>query len=129
MSDTKLVLPGYEVVNFADVPGTPCPCGTAHRAFEATADFPATIHVTEISATARTHYHRRLTETYYILECGSDAYMELNDDTIPLQPGMCVLIRPLTRHRAVGRMKVLIVVLPKFDPLDEWFDHGSSAGV
>ena len=25
-------------------------------------------------------------------------------------------------HRALGRMKVLILVLPKFDPEDEWFD-------
>jgi hypothetical protein len=26
------------------------------------------------------------------------------------------------RHRAIGRMRVLIVVLPKFNPDDEWFD-------
>jgi hypothetical protein len=26
------------------------------------------------------------------------------------------------RHRAIGRMQVLIVVYPKFDPADEWFD-------
>jgi hypothetical protein len=26
------------------------------------------------------------------------------------------------RHRAIGRMKVLIVALPKFDAADEWFD-------
>jgi hypothetical protein len=32
---------------------------------------------------------------------------------------MCILIRPGVRHRAVGRMTVLIVVLPKFDPDDE----------
>jgi hypothetical protein len=35
---------------------------------------------------------------------------------------MCVLIRPGVRHRAIGRMQVLIVVYPKFDPHDEWFD-------
>jgi hypothetical protein len=35
---------------------------------------------------------------------------------------MCVLIRPGVRHRAVGKMQVLIVVLPKFDASDEWFD-------
>jgi hypothetical protein len=28
-----------------------------------------------------------------------------------------------TRHRAVGRMKVLLVVFPKFDAADEWFDE------
>ena len=85
-------------------------------------DFPATIHVTEIAADARLHYHRRLTEVYFVLECGADARMEIDDESIALRPGMCILIRPGTRHRAMGRMKVLIVVLPKFDPRDEWFD-------
>jgi mannose-6-phosphate isomerase-like protein (cupin superfamily) len=46
----------------------------------------------------------------------------LDDDLVPVKQGMCILIRPGVRHRAVGRMKVLIVVLPKFDPTDEWFD-------
>lgn len=113
---------GYEIVNFGDIVGVPCPCGTARRAFGDVDDYPATVHVTEISENARLHYHRRLTETYYILECASDAQMQLNDELIDIRPGMCILIRPGTRHRAVGKMKVLIVVLPKFDPADEWFD-------
>ena len=112
----------YEIVDFAQLPGVPCPCGTARRAFVDVADFPGTVHVTEISCEARRHYHRRLTETYYILECGPDAQMQLDDELIAVHPGLCLLIRPGVRHRAVGRMKVLIVVLPKFDPTDEWFD-------
>jgi hypothetical protein len=32
------------------------------------------------------------------------------------------MIRPGTRHRALGKMKVLIVVYPKFDPADEFED-------
>jgi len=113
---------GFEVVDFAEIPGVPCPCGTARRAFADVADFPGTVHVTEISSDARKHYHRRLTETYYFLECGPDAKLELDDQLLDVHPGMCVMIRPGTRHRAVGRMKVLIVALPKFDPADEWFD-------
>jgi mannose-6-phosphate isomerase-like protein (cupin superfamily) len=112
----------YEVVDFAAVPGVQCACGTSHRALEGVADFPATIHVTDISADARLHYHKRLTETYYFLECGPDARMQLGEDIIPVRPGICILIRPGTRHRALGKMKVLIVVLPKYDPNDEWFD-------
>jgi mannose-6-phosphate isomerase-like protein (cupin superfamily) len=112
----------YRVVDFAAIPGVPCPCGTARRAFADEPDYPATIHVTEIAADAALHYHRRLTETYYVLECGPDARMQLDNDLIPLRPGLCVLIPPGVRHRAVGRMKVLIVVLPKFDVEDEWFD-------
>jgi mannose-6-phosphate isomerase-like protein (cupin superfamily) len=112
----------YEIVDFARIPGVGCPCGTARRAFAEVADFPGTIHVTEISADARLHYHKRLTETYYFLECESDARMQLNEDVIDVHPGMCILIRPGVRHRALGQMRVLIVVFPKFDPQDEWFD-------
>jgi mannose-6-phosphate isomerase-like protein (cupin superfamily) len=109
----------YEIVDFSTLPGTPCPCGTARRAFVEAADFPATIHVTEISVDARLHYHKRITETYYFLECEPDARMQLNDEIIPVRPGMAILIRPGTRHRAIGKMKVLIVAMPKFDPADE----------
>jgi quercetin dioxygenase-like cupin family protein len=57
---------------------------------------------------------------YYVLECGSDAAMQVNDDRIPLKVGRSVLIPPGVRHRAIGKMKVLIVVFPKLDPADEW---------
>ena len=113
---------GYEVADFDHIAGVPCPCGTARRAFADVEDYPATIHVTEISENARLHYHQRLTEAYYILQCENEAKMQLDQEFINLRPGMCVLIRPGTRHRAIGMMKVLIVVLPKFDPSDEWFD-------
>ena len=114
--------PRYRIVDFSDLPGTPCPCGVARRAFTDVEGFPATVHVTEISADAQTHYHKRLTETYYFLECGPDAQMELDGELVPVKPGMSILIPPGTRHRAVGKMKVLILVLPKFDPADEWLD-------
>ncbi|HUQ93022.1 MAG TPA: cupin domain-containing protein [Bryobacteraceae bacterium] len=113
---------GYRIVDFARIPGVECPCGIARRAFSEVKEYPATIHVTQISADAQLHYHKRLTETYYFLECGPDAKMQLNDEIVPVRPGMCILIPPCVRHRAVGKMKVLIVVLPKFDPADEWLD-------
>jgi mannose-6-phosphate isomerase-like protein (cupin superfamily) len=118
---------GHEVVDFARLPGVACPFGTAHRAFAGAADFPATIHRTEISAEARRHYHKGLTEAYYVLECEAGAYLELDGERVAALPGLCVLIRPGTRHRAVGRMTVLIVVVPKYDPSDEWFDDEPGA--
>ena len=45
--------------------------------------------------------------------------MQLDDEIIPLKPGRCIIIPPGVRHRAIGPMKVLIFVLPKFDPEDE----------
>lgn len=112
----------FEVVDFTKIEGQPCPCGVARRAFVDAADLPITVHRTSITADARVHYHRRLTEVYYVLECGEGARMELNAEEISVRPGTCVLIRPGTRHRAIGPMEVLIVVSPKFDEQDEWFD-------
>ena len=113
---------GCSVADFDHIDPVGCPCGQARRAFTDTDQFPGTLHVTDISENAVSHYHKRLTETYYFLECDSDARMELNGEHILVRPGMSIVIPPGVRHRAVGRMKVLIVVLPKFDPDDEWFD-------
>jgi mannose-6-phosphate isomerase-like protein (cupin superfamily) len=112
----------YELVDFAALPGVPCPCGTARRGLADVEDYPGTIHVTQIELDNKLHYHKRLTETYYFLECEPGAQMQLNEEILDVRPGTCIMIRPLTRHRAIGRMKVLIVVYPKFDPGDEWFD-------
>lgn len=120
MSDT--IEPRWQVVDFAELPGTPCPCGIAKRAFAEVDDYPATIHVTEIKADAELHYHKRLTETYFILECGPDAKMQLDEEIIPLRQGMCIRIPPGVRHRALGTMKIINIVIPKFDPADEHFD-------
>ncbi|MFN5077470.1 MAG: cupin domain-containing protein [Planctomyces sp.] len=112
----------WKSADFKQSTPVPCPCGQARRAFAGMPEFPGPLHITEISEDAKRHYHRRLTETYGILECGPDAAMELDGERIPVQPLQSFVIPPGVRHRAVGRMKVLIVVLPEFDPADEWFD-------
>ena len=119
---TESVTKKYQIVDFESLPGVPCPCGTAKRAFADVADYPATVHVTDIADDARVHYHKEHTETYYILECGPDAKLQLDDEQIPIRPGMCILIPPETRHRAIGKMKIINIVIPKFDPADEHFD-------
>jgi mannose-6-phosphate isomerase-like protein (cupin superfamily) len=110
------------VVDFADIAPVPCPCGMSKRALADSDAFPGTMHQVEISTDAQLHYHKRLTETYYFLECGPDAQMQLDDEMIEVRAGMCVVIPPGVRHRAIGRMRVLNIVLPEFDPADEWFD-------
>lgn len=112
----------YEIADFDAISPVSCPCGAAKRAFAEVEHFPGTVHVTEISANAKLHYHRKLTETYYFLECEENAQMQLDDELLSVKPGMAIMIPPHVRHRAVGKMKVLILVLPKFDPADEWFD-------
>ena len=54
------------------------------------------------SADAKLHYHKKLTETYFFLEGGVDAKMELDGDIVPVRPGVCIRIPPGVRHRAIG---------------------------
>jgi mannose-6-phosphate isomerase-like protein (cupin superfamily) len=84
------------------------------------ADGVASLHITDITADARTHYHKQLTEIYYILE--GDGQMELDGERHAVRPGDAILIKPLCRHRAIGRLRVIVVPVPAFDPADEWFD-------
>ena len=114
--------PRYRITDFSEIPGVSCPCGTARRALADVEEFPGTIHVTDIVKNAKLHYHKRLTETYYFLRCDDDAKLQLDEDVVAVKPGTCVVIPPGIRHRAIGKMKVLIIVLPNFDPADEWFD-------
>jgi hypothetical protein len=88
----------YIVEQLDEIDAVECPCGLSRRAFIGDADSVATMHRVDICEDARTHYHKKLTELYLILE------------------------GPLCRHRAVGKMRVVVVAIPAFDPEDEWFD-------
>jgi mannose-6-phosphate isomerase-like protein (cupin superfamily) len=104
----------------AELPPVYCPCGETRRAFVDDADGVASLHIVDIDADSRTHYHKRLTEIYYILE--GEGEMELDGKLYPIRPGDAILIKPLCRHRAIGTLRVLNVPIPAFDPSDEWFD-------
>lgn len=110
------------VIDLGKTPPLRCPCGWARRAFADVPTAPVSVHRVEILDDARTHYHKAQTETYYVLECEPGAGVELDGEVVPVGPGVAVLIPPGVRHRAVGRMTILNVVCPPFDPADEWFD-------
>ena len=48
--------------------------------------------------------------------------IELDGQRVTVEADHAVLIRPGVRHRAIGRMSILNVVVPSFDPAGEWFD-------
>jgi len=122
MVPTNTLAPGqnYEVVQLDALDPTRCPCGWSRRAFADPENSEASVHLVEILEDARTHYHKTLTETYVVLE--GEGWLELDGERIPLKPLTTVKIKPGCRHRAVGKLKVLNIVLPVFDPADEWFD-------
>ena len=110
----------FQIVRPAELPAVQCPCGETRRAFLDDAGGVASLHIIEISADSRVHYHKGLTEIYYILEGVGE--MELDAERHAVRPGDAILIKPLCRHRAVGRLRVLNIPIPAFDPTDEWFD-------
>lgn len=110
------------VVELCQLPPVRCPCGWAQRAFANVPGAPLSFHRVEIAEDARSHYHKEHTETYYILECEAGAGIELDGEVLSVRAGVAVMIPPGVRHRAVGRMTILNVVVPPFDPADEWFD-------
>ena len=116
-------LPPFDLTHFDQIPGVPCPCGTSRRAFASPDNTTCSVHLVEISQDSKTHYHKDHTETYYFLE--GEGQLELDGKLHPVRPGNVVMIQPGTRHRAVpgkAPMKIINVVVPPFDPADEWFD-------
>jgi mannose-6-phosphate isomerase-like protein (cupin superfamily) len=110
----------FQIARPNEQPSIKCPCGESRRAFVNDADGVVSLHIVEISEDARTHYHKRLTEIYYILE--GEGEMELDGERHAVRPGDAILIKPGCRHRAIGKLRVLNVPVPTFDPADEWFD-------
>ncbi len=113
--------PGYLVRTLAEAPTVPCPCGASTRIVTAKDGAPCSLHVTSIRDSVR-HYHRTVTEVYYILE--GTGKMELNGDWVAIAPGTVIWIEPGTRHRLVSDegVKTIVFSLPPFRDDDEHFD-------
>ncbi len=110
----------FEVAHFDEIEPVKCPCGFAKRAFALPDNETATMHVVEIQEDALVHYHKTHTEIYLVLE--GTGHMELDGEQVPIKPFSTILIKPLCRHRAVGKLRIVNVCIPPFDPADEWFD-------
>ncbi len=110
----------FQIANLDGIPSIDCPCGTTRRAFTDDPDQTASLHVVEIRTDAKTHYHKTMTEIYFVLD--GVGQMELDGEIHHVQPGMSILIKPGCRHKAIGNLKIINVAIPAFDPEDEWFD-------
>ncbi len=110
----------YLVAQMDEILPAACPCGSSRRAFVGPDNPTATMHLVEIKADSEVHYHKKLTELYLILE--GEGHLELDGKKIPVKPLTAALIRPGCRHRAVGKLRIVNIPIPAFDPHDEWFD-------
>jgi mannose-6-phosphate isomerase-like protein (cupin superfamily) len=110
----------YSIAQLDQIPPTSCSCGFTRRAFADSPDNAASLHLVEIRADSRTHYHKKLTEIYLVLE--GEGEMELDGERFPVKPMTAIYLKPGCRHRAIGRLKIINIPIPAFDPADEWFD-------
>ncbi|MGD8500117.1 MAG: cupin domain-containing protein [Phycisphaerales bacterium] len=110
----------YLIAHFDEIDAVECPCGLSKRAFVSPENPTATMHVVDIQQDATVHYHKKLTEIYFVLEGSGE--MELDGERVPIKPFTAIFIKPGCRHRAVGKMRIVNVCIPPFDTEDEWFD-------
>jgi len=116
----KIETPNFVIEDLNDMEPVDCPCGKTRRAFTSPDNDVATLHMVDIQTDAQTHYHKKLTEIYLILE--GEGHMELDGELYPVKPMTTIFIRPGCRHRAIGNLRIVNIPIPAFDPNDEWFD-------
>ena len=113
-------MPNYIIAQLDEIPPTRCPCGFARRAFASPENSVATLHLVDIEQDSETHYHKKTSEIYLILE--GEGSIELDGKIFPVKPMTAIFIKPGCRHRAIGALKILNIPVPAFDIEDEWFD-------
>ncbi len=110
----------YLISHFDSIDPVRCPCGFSRRAHAVPGNDLATMHLVDIQQDSRTHYHKKMTEIYLVLE--GEGHIELDGEVIPIRPMTTIMIKPGCRHRAIGQLKIVNVAIPAFDETDEWFD-------
>lgn len=85
-------------------------CGAIRCLIEEKDQAAAEVHYVEIHD-ARLHYHQRTDEIYYIID--GEGTMVLDDETIEVHRGVVVYVPRGVKHKAVGRLTVLTVCIPR----------------
>jgi quercetin dioxygenase-like cupin family protein len=69
---------------------------------------------------SRYHYHRQMTEFYYVLTGGGT--ITLDGEVNSIAAGDLVVIKPGVWHTSDGDMEVLILGVPAGEQTDVWFE-------
>ncbi len=94
----------------AEVEPWPEPCGQIRPLIEERDGAAAEVHHVEIHD-AKLHYHEKTDEIYYVID--GEGTMVLDDEEIELRKGVVVYVPRGVRHKAVGRLTVLTVCIPR----------------
>ena len=85
-------------------------CGQIRPLIEAADGAAAEVHHVEIDR-AKLHLHERTDEFYYVID--GQGTMILGDDQIELHRGVVVYVPRGTPHKAVGKLTVLTICIPR----------------
>jgi mannose-6-phosphate isomerase-like protein (cupin superfamily) len=85
-------------------------CGQIRCLIEEKDGAAAEVHHVEIHD-AKLHYHERTDEVYYVID--GQGTMTLDDEVIELHRGVVVYVPRGVKHKAVGRLTVLTVCIPR----------------
>ncbi len=85
-------------------------CGQIRPLIEEDDGATIEVHHVEIQD-AKLHYHARTDEVYYII--AGRGTMVLDDEEIEVHEGVVVYVPRGVRHKAVGRLTVLTVCIPR----------------
>jgi mannose-6-phosphate isomerase-like protein (cupin superfamily) len=95
-------------------------CGVMRSLIEKESPAVSIIHVT-IRDVTKKHYHKKLTEFYYVLKGSID--MELDDTVEHLDKDSLIMISPNTNHKSwktsSGDAEVLVICCPPWSEKDE----------
>lgn len=85
-------------------------CGQIRPLIEAKDGAAAEVHYVEIDH-AKLHFHAKTDEIYYVVE--GQGTMVLNDTQIEVHKGVVVYVPRGVKHKAVGKLTVLTVCIPR----------------
>jgi mannose-6-phosphate isomerase-like protein (cupin superfamily) len=85
-------------------------CGQIRCLVEAKDGAAAEVHHVEIDD-AKLHFHARTDEFYYVI--AGTGSMVLDDEVVELHPGVVVYIPRGVKHKAIGRVTVLTICIPR----------------
>src|SRR3954465_1662839 len=85
-------------------------CGQIRPLIEERDGAAAEVHHVEIQD-ARLHYHEKTDKVYYVID--GHGTMVLDDEEIELHQGVVVYVPRGVRHKAVGKLTVLTVCIPR----------------
>lgn len=117
----KAARPATLVRHEAEAPRERSTCGWRHRLLsreDAGLGLAAWAHAVDIDG-AHSHYHRRSTELYYVLD--GEGTVILDGVEQPVRRGSIVHIPPGVVHSAKGRMRVLVIGIPDIAEDDLFF--------